>query len=182
MPADLWLAVGFIAFVVAASLVVYGVWKIDVRPLAAGAVLAGLVWLGVACTSSTEWVSRELVTLRLRPVDAETRVLIADAVVQAVEVSDAQGSAACRLPVRLDARSDDDAALAVSLVVELTVRGSLVEQYKEPAAHSRVADQNLEITAPGYRPWRGTLAQLLPDGWPTGAAEAPVTIELQPLR
>jgi len=184
MPADLWLAVGFLGVVVAAALLVCGVWKIDVRLLAAGAVLAGLVWFGIACTNTVKWTSHEFVTLRLRPVDASSREMIEAAVVEAVEVSDAGRSAACRLPTRLHARAGKTTGvLEVSLVVELEVEGALVEQYYEPGARARVADQDLEISAPSYRPWRGTLRQLLPEGWPaTPPAEVPITVELQPLR
>ncbi|HEV3344367.1 MAG TPA: hypothetical protein VG125_28585 [Pirellulales bacterium] len=181
MSADFWLAVELLGFVLAASLLVWGVWKVDVRPLAAGAALAGLVWLTLACTGTAEWISYELVSLRLRPVDAESHELIADAVVETVEPSDGERSTASRLPATVEVRSDGGTFLAVSLMVELQVKGSLVEQYYEPGAHSRVADQELQILAPGYRPWRGTLTQLLPDGWPTTPAEAPIVVELEPL-
>jgi hypothetical protein len=182
MPADFWAVVVFLGVVVAASLLVCGVWKLDVRLLAGGAVLAGALWLGLGCTNPDEWLSHEVVTLRLRPVDAVSGEMVADAVVNAGEPPGRERSAAGRLPARPDARPDGSAAaLAVSLVVELRVKGSLVEQYQQPAACSEATDQLLEITAPGYRPWRGRLARLLPEGWPIARpAEAPILIELRP--
>lgn len=180
MPSDLWLVFGFLGFAVAASLVAFGVWKLDMRLLAAGAVIAGFSWLSVAFTTPDEWASRQFVTLRLRPVDAIRREMISSAVVNGIEPTEA-GPATCRLPVRLEAGPDENVqALAVSLVVEMRLHGSLLEQYREPAAHTHVIEQILEVRAPGYRPWRGTLTKLLPRGWPIETAASPTLIEMQP--
>jgi hypothetical protein len=181
MPADFWAVVEFLGFVVAAALFVFGVWKLDVRLLAAGAVLAGIAWLGIALTTADEWSRPELITLRLRPMDAFSGEVVADAVVHAIERSDTGSSATCRLPVRLQEPSDQSGPdMAVSLVVELQIRGSLVEQHNDPMAHARIVDEALEITAPGYRPWRGTVTELLPSGRPRVQMERPIAIELQP--
>ena len=180
MPADFWAVVEFLGFVVAASLLVFGAWKLDMRLLAAGAALAGVAWLGIAFTTSDEWTTPELVTLRLLPIDALRREVVAGAVVDATEMSDTGSSATCRLPVRPEEPSGRNGpVLAVSLVVERQIEGSLVEQHNDPLAHTRVVDQTLEITAPGYRPWRGTLAELLPGGRPT-EVESPIAIVMEP--
>ncbi|HWB11084.1 MAG TPA: hypothetical protein VG826_17785 [Pirellulales bacterium] len=182
MSADLWAVVEFVGFVGAASLFACGVWKLDMRLLAAGALLAGLVWFGLGCTNTDEWTSHEVVTLRLRPVDATSGEMVADAVIKSVDRSQPGTWASFRLPAGRDAPPDGSAAfLAVSLVVELRVQGSLVEQYHEPAICTEVTDEVLQITAPGYRPWRGTLLQLLPKGWPIASLDnSPIVIELKP--
>jgi hypothetical protein len=180
MPADFWAVAEFLGFVVAAALFVFGVWKLDVRLLAAGATVAGIAWLGIAFTTAGEWRRPDLITLHLRPVDAIRRELVADAVVHGIERSDTGPSARYRLPIRLEEPSDQNAPdLAVSLVVELQIKGTLVEQYNNPIAYIQIVDEALEITAPGYRPWRGSVTELLPSGWPRRKPEGPIAIELQ---
>src|SRR5579885_1839158 len=111
MSADFWAVVGFLGFVVAASLLAFGVWKLDVRLVAAGAVAACSVWLGFAFTNAAaKWAWAEFVTLRLRPVDDLGGEMIAGAVVEAIETSDARSSKTCRLPVRFEAAGTEPAS------------------------------------------------------------------------
>jgi hypothetical protein len=182
MPANLSLAVEFLGFVVAVSLVVFGVWKLDVRFLAAGVMLAGLVWVWVACSSADESIRHELLMLHLRPVDATTGETVAGAVVEAIESPESAPRQIYRLPATTGRSSEEKAPtdLAVLLVVELHLTGSLVEQRRQPQAHIEAVEQRLQITAPRYRPWNGTLTELLPSGWPTTPlSDMPITVELR---
>lgn len=169
MSAEVSLAAEFLGFVVALSLAALGIWKLDLRLFAGGAAAGGLVWLAVACTSPVEWSSHELITLYLRPVDSETGKLIAGAVVEQIETLDDGSEQTYRLPTRNLPVTNDDAssAVAVLIAVKVNVAGSLREQHRQPVDHIETVDQILQISAPRYRSWRGSLKELLPHDWLT---------------
>jgi hypothetical protein len=184
MSADASFAVEFLGFVIAVSLVAFGVWKLDIRLFGAGATLAGLTWLCVSWSSPIEWTGHELITLRVRPVDSATGESVAGAVFEQTETTVATGRSAHRLPTKIQDEKDPEGDVAsvvvMSLAVEVHVTGSLHEQRQQPQAHVEVVNQRLQITAPRYRPWRGGVKELLPRGWPaTISPDKSITIRLE---
>lgn len=174
MSADITLICELAAFAIAAVLAVYAILKLDVRPLLAGGVLAASAWVLAGCVTEAQQPFERLtvLTLRLRPVDVVTGERVSGVTVDVIAPDDSGKAVRWRLPATPEGA--DNVVLTVSLFIQQEIRGSLWEQYWHPAACTRVGDQQIEIRAPGYQPWRGTLKQLLPEA----ADEPPTVIKL----
>lgn len=166
------------AFAFAATLVVYAIVKLDERPMLAGAALAALAWLMAGCLSQPPepYQRLGLITLRLQPLDAVTDESVSGAIVAVIAPGETGELVAWRLPVKPDAV--DRGILTVPLFVQREIHGSPWEQFRRSAECVRTADQQIEISAPGYRPWRGSLTELLPEGGREAADEAAIVINL----
>jgi hypothetical protein len=179
---DPWLAAESIGILVAAGLLVYGVAKLNVRFVVAAGGLAALTWLVAAWTNEDKTIYERIdyVTLRLRPVDAASDESVRGVTVQVAGPTDAGRSAVYRLPTSVERSADAAAAgvIRVSLFVKRRTSGSLIDRYRHPEATSEIEDQNLEIVAPGYRPWHGSLKQLLADDRSSTTPRSPLVIEM----
>ncbi|HVA48363.1 MAG TPA: hypothetical protein VNH11_18495 [Pirellulales bacterium] len=177
MSADLMLAVAFLGCLAAAAVLAYGIARLDIRLVAAGGAAAGMIWLGWGWSSEAEWTTYRLADLRLHVVDSATGKALQGVTVNTVASSERTERAVYRLPATLAARG----IFSVSIIAELHLTGSLLGQLRQPATHTKVADQELEFKAPGYRPLHRNLTQLLPDGWPAAPLPAtPVQVRLDP--
>jgi hypothetical protein len=175
MP-DLWLVVESFGILAAVALLAYGVVKTNVRFVVAGGILAAVVWLAAGVTNETEFERLDYVTLPLRAVDAATSKAVRDVTVQVVDAGTRY-----RLPATA-ARSPDGTAtdvLTVSVFVKRKVSGSLLDRRRSPETTSELEDQDIEITAPGYQPCRGSLRQMLADTPRNADPQAPLVIEMR---
>jgi hypothetical protein len=183
MPADLWFTLEFIGIVVAVAILVYGIAKFDVRPIVAAGMLAGTAWMVAAWSNSLEgpYERLTLLTLRVRIIDARTGKPIHGATVNVVG-EDASGSPkSYPVPTAVDRVADgpNSELVRLSLIAEQRIGGSLVDRCCRPETDVELVDQRLEIVAAGYRPWRGSLMELLPEGWPSTAEEHAVVVEME---
>lgn len=185
MPADLLFALGFLLFVIAAAAMAYGIAKLDFRLLVAGGLTVGFIWLLAGWLNNLESTRYELVALELQPLDAVSGATVPDMVVESVDLADASPPSAYRLPSAATRFTDHPprGIVAVYLVVELRVRGSLIEQWRNPAAHIEAVDQRLMFTAPGYQPLQIDLLEVLPAGWASEPIDRPpIKIRMHPAK
>lgn len=175
MPDLLILGLELAAYTVAAGLAAYAIVKLEVRPLLMGGVLAAAAWMIAGCVSRPQepYQRQVLVMLRLRPVERASGEGVPGVNVAAIAPDDAGEDVFWRLPVTVDAA--DKSVVRVAVIVEEEISGSPWEQFWRAAQCVRVLDQQLVITAAGYRPWRGRLTELLPQG----VEPSPVVIELR---
>ncbi|HVX15164.1 MAG TPA: hypothetical protein VHC22_28485 [Pirellulales bacterium] len=174
MP-DLWLAVESLGIVAAIALLAYGVMKTKVRFVVAGGTLAALMWLAAGLSNETEFEHLDYVTFPLRAVDAATAKAVGDVTVQVVDAGTRY-----RLPATA-ARSPAGSAtdvLTVSVFVKRKVSGSFLDRRRSPETTNELEDQDIEITAPGYATWRGSLRQMLADTPRDADPRPPLVIEM----
>lgn len=182
MSDGFWLIVELFGLLAAAALAAYSIIKLNPRAMMAAGTVGFCTWLLAGILSETEdpFERLGLLTLRVRVVDAETDEAVRGATIYVVATSESSGTTTYRLPASAVAADDEDPeVLTVSLFAQRRLSGSLYEQLRNPSATSQVVDQQLEIVAPGYQRWRGTLHQLLPDGWPTSAEPRRVVVALR---
>lgn len=175
MPDALTLSLELAAIALAAALVARAIFTLESRPLLAGGALAVMAWMIAGWMGQTPkpYERLQAVSLRLRPVDAATGDMIGSASVAAFAPNAAGEHAAWRLPTSIDAA--DKSVMNVSVFFQQEVGGSAWEQFWRAAQCIRAVDQQLEISAPGYRPWRGGLNELLS----AAADKQPLVIELR---
>jgi hypothetical protein len=184
MPIDPWLAIESVGFLIALALVVYGVAKLDIRLMATGGVVAGTVWLLAAWSSyyeKAESERRDCKTLHIRVVDQATSTAVRGARIQVVALDDTGQEIHYRLPATTGNAADGTPSdtITVSLFVNYQVRGSLIDQFRHADSCLVLDDQMIEVVAPSYSPWRGSLKQLLSDDRQSAAAETPIVIEMR---
>ncbi len=175
MP-DLWLAVESFGILAAIALLAYGVAKIKARFVVAGGILAALMWLAAGLSNETQYEQLDYVTLPVRAVDAATSQAVHEVAVHVVDAGTRY-----RLPATA-ARSSDGTAtdvLTVSVFVKRKVSGSLLDRRRSPETTSELEDQDIELTAPDYVTWRGSLRQMLADTPRDAVPQAPLVIEMR---
>lgn len=167
------------AFGIAALLAVYAIWKLDIRPMLAGAALAASAWTLAGCISEPRQPYQRLglITLRLRPIDALTGERLNGLTVDVIAPDDTGELASWRQPVT--ANHADKSLVDLSLIIEQEIQGSPWQQFWRPADCIGMNDQQIEFSAPGHQPWRGSLKELLGNRWPMAADEPPLNIELR---
>lgn len=178
------LAVAVILLCLAVAAVAVGIARVNVRLVGGGCAVAGAIWLGCGWLTENEEADSiyQVVTLRLRAIDAATGAAVANIAANAHASAEGSEPVSYRLPASVvgPAGPDNGEILLVSIIVEVRLSGSLVDRMRDPAAHAELIDQTIEFNAAGYRPLRRTLSQLLPAGWPYAKlTDAPIEVELE---
>jgi hypothetical protein len=151
-----------------------GIWRLRLRwwLVGGGLLLVALLWAALVsepvgdAAGDGQSTTLEVLTLRVRPVDAESGKTIGDAVATIVrdDRSPDRPPPQPAVPRATDAElsiasTSADGAIIVSALIEAKVRGTLWAQLRRPRLD--MSGYELVVEAPGYQAWRAALNEIL---------------------
>lgn len=151
-------------------LIAVGIGRVRLRWLTAGAAMLALAALLTLLNDREPWQSIEVVTLRIRAIDALDASPVIPCSVKIVLPGGGADSISTTQP---------DGVVRVSAVVEASGQGFVARKSDGPGHLVDVGPLELIVTADGYQVWQMPLARLLPRDWPLVEPHAAIEVRLE---
>lgn len=151
-------------------LIAVGIGRVRLRWLGVGAATLALAALLTLLNDREPWQSIEVVTLRIRAIDAVDGSPVVARSVKIVLPGGGADSIGTTQP---------DGVVRVSAVVEVSGQGFVARTSDGPGHRVDVGPMVLVVVADGHQVWQMPLARLLPRDWPLVEPQAAIEVRLQ---